>query len=130
MSTVNYGAVLVAVCAAFVTSAIYYIVFARQRAALSPAARASGRPKPGVMVVELVRSTILAAVLDYLLQHTGTTTFWGALWLSLLLWLAFPFILLTGSVMYEKLPWKLAMIHAGDWAIKLVLMAGIVAVWR
>ena len=38
--------------------------------------------------------------------------------------------LLTGSVMYENVPWKLAAIHAGDWFVKLILIAVIIAIWR
>jgi hypothetical protein len=34
----------------------------------------------------------------------------------------FPFVLLTGSIMWEDVPWKLAAIHAGDLLVQIVLM--------
>ena len=36
-------------------------------------------------------------------------------------------VLLAGSVAHEKVPWRLAAIHAGDWLVKLVLITGVVA---
>ena len=32
--------------------------------------------------------------------------------------------------MQKRQPWKMAAIHAGDWLVKLVLIAVIVGVWR
>ncbi len=46
------------------------------------------------------------------------------------MWLGFPVILLSGSVIYEKVPWKLAASHAGDWLRKLLLIAIVVSLWR
>jgi hypothetical protein len=43
--------------------------------------------------------------------------------LGLALWVAFPGVLLTGSVVHEKVPWRLAAIHAGDWLVKLLLVS-------
>jgi len=50
--------------------------------------------------------------------------------LGFILWLGFPVILLTGSILRENYPWKLAAIHAGDWFVKLVLISGIVSLWH
>jgi hypothetical protein len=50
--------------------------------------------------------------------------------LGALLWIGFPLILLTGSVIHERVPWRLAAIHAGDWMVKLVLISVIVGGWR
>jgi hypothetical protein len=124
----NYLAILVAAVAAFVASAIWYMLFAKQRAALSPAAGA-GRPRPLQALAELVRSIVLTSVVSYLMSRMGITTMGSAYYLALALWIGFPVILLTGSAMYEKVPWKLAAIHAGDWLIKLLLMASILALW-
>ena len=40
------------------------------------------------------------------------------------------FLILLGSVVHENVPWMLATIHAGDWLVKLVLMAAILGAWR
>jgi hypothetical protein len=39
-------------------------------------------------------------------------------------------VLLTGSVIWEDVPRKLAAIHAGDWLVKLLAVAIVVSVWQ
>lgn len=131
MDNLNYIAVSVAVIASFVASGIYYSLFAKKRRALSlvPNPEAS-RPKPKLLLLEILRNFVLAVVLAYFIDRLHLTTFADALWYSAIMWLAFPFMLLTGSVMYEKFPAKLAVIHMGDWAIKLPLLMIIITLWR
>jgi Protein of unknown function (DUF1761) len=50
--------------------------------------------------------------------------------LGLALWVAFPVMLLLGSVVHEKVPWRLAALHAGDWLVKLLVISLIVGIWR
>ncbi len=73
---------------------------------------------------------VLALVLAYLAVHLGIVNWLGALQLGLLLWIGFPVMLLTGSIMRENYPWKLAAIHAGDWLVKLILLSVIVSLWH
>jgi Protein of unknown function (DUF1761) len=47
----------------------------------------------------------------------------GGVLLALALWVGFPFVLWTAAIVDEKTPWKLAAIQAGDWLVKLVLVA-------
>ncbi len=54
----------------------------------------------------------------------------GALLLGLSMWIGFPVVLLAGSVLWEKVPPKLATIHAGDWLLKLLAVTIIVSVWH
>jgi hypothetical protein len=49
--------------------------------------------------------------------------------LGLALWLGFPFVLLTGSMMWEKVPAVTAILHAGDWLLKLVVISALVGLW-
>ena len=131
MQGMNYWALVVAALAAFVASSVYYIAFAKQRMKLSPAATTdTKRPPPLKMLVEIGRNLILAFVTAYLIEHTGVAGSAGAVPLALLLWVGFPFILLTGSIMWENVPWKLVAIHSGDWLIKLLLIAAILGAWR
>jgi len=131
MDNFNYIAVSVAVMANFVASGLYYNLFAKKRRELSlvpnPDAK---RPHPKLLVLEILRNLILAVALAYLIDRLRLATFADALWYSLIIWAAFPFMLLSGSVMYEKFPAKLAAIHMGDWAIKLPLMMVIITLWR
>ena len=128
----NYLAVLVAAMMAFVASTGWYIVFAKQRATLSAAAAttATGMPPAWKVLVELVRSAIVATVLAGLSARLGIVEWTGAVLLAVALWLGFPAMILAGSVQWENVPWRLAAIHAGDWLLKLVLIAVIVGVWR
>jgi hypothetical protein len=131
MFGINLVAVIVAVLAAFVMSTVWYIVFAKQRLKLSGAAAASmNRPQPLKMFGELIRTFLLACVLAYLAVHTGVASLAGTVRLGLVLWIGFPFVLLTGSIMWEDVPWKLAAIHAGDWLVNMVLMTAILGAWR
>jgi hypothetical protein len=49
--------------------------------------------------------------------------------LGLALWLGFPFVLLTGSMMWDRVPAPTAALHAGDWLLKLVVISAIVGLW-
>jgi hypothetical protein len=126
----NYLAIIVAAVAVFVFAAGYYIVLARQRAQLSPAAAARSRPPAWLMGLELLKSLVVAAVVAGLVALAGIADVGGALKLALALWVAFPLVLLVGSVTQENVPWKLGAIHSGDWLAKLVIISVIVTVWH
>ncbi len=34
------------------------------------------------------------------------------------------------ALMWERTPWRLAALHAGDWLVKLLVVAVIVSVWQ
>lgn len=111
---------------AFVVSTAWYTAFGRQLAALHAAYAQGGRPPSWVAPVELARSATVATAVAVLAQRTGTRRLAGALRLATGLWVAFPAVLLTGSVVHEKVPWKLAAIHGGDWLLKLALISAVV----
>jgi hypothetical protein len=62
--------------------------------------------------------------------HTGVASVTGALRLGPVLWVGFPFVLLTGAIMWEDVPRKLAAIHAGDWLVKMALITAILSAWH
>ena len=111
MLGINYWAVVVAAVAAFVASSVWYIVFGKELAKVSAAfAKGMQKPQPWKMLGVLVTSLVLALVLAYFLG------------LAAMQW--------VGSMLWENVPLKMAAIHAGDWLVKLVLIAVIVGVWR
>ena len=123
----NYLAIVVAVVVAFVASTVWYIVFGAERERLlGTQGGASERPPVWMVLVELVRSFVVAYVLAVLFGFVGGVGFIGAVGLGLMIWVGFPVVLLVGSVIWDRVPWKLAAIHAGDWLVKLLLMAIIV----
>ena len=130
MIELNYLAIAASILAAFVVSTVWYGVFGAQRAELSEAAAEQGAPPPWKIGLELVRSAVVAAVVAGLAALVGVTDLAGALLLGLALWVAFPVVLLTGSMIWENVPARLAAIHAGDWLLKLLAIAVIVGLWR
>jgi len=82
------------------------------------------------MLVELVRSFVGASVLAGFaaLLGIGGLDWCRAAWIRSVDWISGQ--LLTGSVIWENVPWELAAIHAGDWLVKLLLIGVIVSVWQ
>jgi len=39
-------------------------------------------------------------------------------------------VLLSGSVMWDKVPWRIAATHGGDWLLKLLVIGAVVGAWR
>jgi hypothetical protein len=128
-AVVNLLAIVVSAAVTFVVSGAYYAVLGSRLAQLSPAYAGARRPAAVTAVVELVRGGIVAAAIAWLVAGLGIGGLAPAVGLALVLWVAFPAVLLSGSVFHERVPVALAAIHAGDWLLKLVLIAGIVTVW-
>jgi hypothetical protein len=127
---INYLAVVVATVAAFVGSSVWYGLLGSQLARLNDAYADSARAPVWIMLVEFVRSLVVAYVLVVLAGLVGVAGLGGAVQLGVGLWIGFPVVLLVGSVIHENVPWKLAAIHAGDWLVKLIVIAVVVGVWR
>ena len=72
----------------------------------------------------------LDALLATLADGIGADTWREGAGLGLLAWVGFPLVLFSGSVLHERYPWPLAAIHLGDWLLKLLLVAAVVAAWR
>ena len=115
----------VAAGAAVVASGGWYATFGKQLARLDKAYADDSRPPVWVMPVELARSTAVAVAVASLADRTRVTGPADAARLGLTLWGAFPVVLLTGSVVHEKVPWQQAAIHAGDWLVKLLLISAV-----
>jgi hypothetical protein len=96
----------------------------------APAAAADGeRPsRPGGLtaLVETVRCLLLAAVVTTLALLTGADTWWQGLLLGVLLFVGFPLVLWTGAMWHERTPLRTALVHGGDWLIKLVAVGALV----
>ncbi|MDP9865712.1 MULTISPECIES: DUF1761 domain-containing protein [Streptosporangium] len=129
---VNYLAIVAAAVASFVISSVWYAVFDRQRTELlgGADAAAGGRPPAWKVLVELFRSLVVASVLAGLAARMEITDWTGAALLGSAAWIGFPFVLLTGSVIWDNAPWKLAAVHAGDWLVKLLVITVMVSVWH
>ncbi len=127
----NPLAIVVAGIAAVVLSTLYYMLFGRAMSSLHPAyADPNARPAPRQVATEVLRSIVLAFVIAALVRLTHIEGVQGAVHLAALLWIGFPLVLWAGAVTWERVPLKLAAIHAGDWLLKLLVVTTIVTVWR
>jgi Protein of unknown function (DUF1761) len=124
MPEVELVAVLAATAAAFVSGGAYYAMVGAQLP------RANEPMPPWKLAVEVLRCLILAAVVAGLALQGRIDTWTGGLVLGVALWIGFPLVLWIGAVIHENTPLRLAVIHGGDWLVKLLLVAVIVAVWQ
>jgi hypothetical protein len=118
----DLSAVGIAAAASVAASGAWYAAFGQRLARLDEA-YADPSPPAWVLPVEFARSATVAATVAALTARTGTRGPADAAALGLALWAGFPAVLLTGSVVHEKVPWQQAAIHAGDWLVKLLLVS-------
>jgi Protein of unknown function (DUF1761) len=131
MPDVDVLAILVATLVAFLLGSAYYLALADRLAAVSEAARSVEQPPVWQLaVVELVRNLVLSSVVGVLAALADVDTIPGGLVLGIGLWVGFPLVLWSGAVFHERTPWRLAVIHGGDWLLKLLAISLIVSVWR
>jgi hypothetical protein len=133
MRGINPWAIIVAVIVTFMGSAVWYILLSHQYFELrgiDPNDSAATAMPAWQILVLLVRHLVLAIVLAYLIIRLGIVGWKSALQLGFLLWIGFPVVLLAGAVANDNVPLALAAIHAGDWLVKLLVMAVILGVWQ
>jgi hypothetical protein len=119
--------IAVASVAAFIASSVYYAVVSPvERKVLGERALDRGKPNAWKVLAELVRTALVAGVFAWVASEADRLSVAGALPLALMLWVRFPAAILAGSVTWEKVAPITAAIHAGDWLLKLVLVAAIV----
>ena len=128
MPDVNVVAVLAATVAAFGVGGAYYTAFGEQSATAGTPAPARTQVPRWTYAIELIRCLILAAVVAGLASRGQVERASGGLLLGLALWIGFPLVLWAGAMLHERTPLKLAAIHAGDWFLKLLVVAVIVSV--
>jgi len=130
MNRVNFVALAVLILIAFVASSVWYspFLFGRPFLELS-GATASPQPSPAKALLELLRTFVLGYVIARLMIRLNVISLKDALEFGLWLWVGFPVILLTGSILWQNVPWQLAAIHSGDWLVKLLLIPVGLALW-
>lgn len=114
--------IALAAVSAFAASSLWYspVLFGRHFVVLSGVA-ASPNPDGWKIAAEMLRNLLLASVICWLLSHQEANRLRAALGFAAILWLI-PFTLLSGSVLWQNVPPELALIHSGDWLMKVLLM--------
>jgi hypothetical protein len=132
MVEINYLAVIVAAVAAFVASSIWYVAFGSHLAKVSPAfAELQTQKQPAWKpLVVLLGSLVLSGVVAYVLDRSGSIGVLDAVRIGFLLWLGLSAVQWVSSMMWENVPVRMAAIHAGDWLMKLILIALILGAWH
>jgi len=113
-----------AALAAFVLSSVYYAAATPlERRMVGAAALDRGGPRPWKVVTELLRTAVVASVLAWIADQGQGLDLGHGVVLALVAWVGFPLVLLTGSVIWESVHPATAAMHAGDWLVKLLLIA-------
>ena len=114
--------IILATVGAFAASSLWYgpLLFGLQFLELS--GMTSGAQPDGVKIAaKMPRNVLLAFAIGQLLALQASNRLRGAIGLAALLWIGFPFMLLSGSVLWQDVPQELGSIHCGDWLIKILL---------
>lgn len=123
--------VALAAVSVFVLSSVWYTALApvEARALGSAAPDRGGRPGPAKALLELLRSALVGVVIAGIARTAHLHGVGPTVLLGLGLWVGFPFVLLTGSIIWDKVPPVTALLHAGDWLLKVVVISVIVGLW-
>jgi hypothetical protein len=70
---------------------------------------------------------VLVCVVAWLASEAGIDDLAGGLALGAALFAGFPLVLWVGAVVHEKTPVGKAVLHAGDWLVKLLAIGAIVS---
>jgi hypothetical protein len=122
-------AVAATVLITLLASFVWYMIFGAQYFRLRGIDPATAGMTASQALVLVGRHIVVVLVVAYLVSRLRITSWRRGLWLGVLLWCGFPLVLLAGSVSSDGVPRQLAAIHGGDWLIKLVLAAVILAIW-
>jgi uncharacterized protein DUF1761 len=128
----KYPAIAAATVVAFVEGSLYYspLLFGPLWMRLSGMDPSAVKVSPWAVVAEIARDFVLTYVVARLVARLTDADWRSAIGLGVWLWIGFPLMLLSGSVMWQGVSWKIAAIHAGDWLVKLLLITAIVGAWR
>lgn len=135
MIHINYLAIVTAAISIFIVSSVYYVLLnTKYMKLLGNKPDKDGRFKvsltPNRVLVELVRNFVLALVIAYAVSLLNLLYWNQALLLAIWLWIGFPVVMLVGMVSHENYSKGLAVIHAGDWLLKIVIIAIVVTLWQ
>ncbi len=81
-------------------------------------------------ILEFVRTLIVAYVFAQFIALLGISDRKSAICFGLGIWVCFPTMILTGSVMWENVPLGVAAIHAGDWLVKALFFSVVFSMWH
>jgi hypothetical protein len=93
-------------------------------------ARATLQPAVKWMPLAAVGHMAIALVLAILIRFAGGPTLTAGLVVALLVWIGFVVTLEIGELVWEKIPFRLFLIRAGEHLVALSLAGAILGIWR
>jgi hypothetical protein len=130
----NHWALLVSALILWFLGAIWYspVLFAKPWMAMlkiDPAKTNSKTMVPG-MIASFIGDLLLSLVLAHMVLWSGADSYgWGAL-IGFIVWLGFFAAPNFPQGIYEGRPFKLFAINNGYWLVGLMIVGGLLAVWR
>ena len=132
-SKISYLAIIASLLAAAAVSSVWYspLLFGKQWMELSGINPATGNTTLHAWrgSIDLVRELVVIYVLARFVSSLRIVDWKGAASLGFWMWLGFPVQMLVGASLWDNKPWALDLIHGGDWLLKMVLIAIILAKW-
>ncbi|HLY41093.1 MAG TPA: DUF1761 domain-containing protein [Terracidiphilus sp.] len=95
--------------------------------------RKEGEKPKGVavgMVSSFIGDMLLALVLMHFVYWSGTTSFAGGAFIGFITWIGFVLAPLFPQHIYEDRPFTYFAINGGYWLLGLLIVGGLIAVWR
>lgn len=129
---INWWAVLLAAGIKFVLGALWYspALFGKQWMAAAKLSEAELRAGMGpAIAVEIVADLIAAFILLHAVHYAGAVSLWQGGLVGFFNWAGFVATFTLGQVFYERRPWSLFAFANGYWALSLILMGAILAIW-
>ena len=130
----NHLAVVVSAVILWLLGAVWYspALFAKPWMALLGINK--GATKGSSMIAGMITSFVCDVILAFILAHiviwTQAATFgWGAL-VGFIVWVGFIAAPNLPQGIYEGRPFKLFAINSGYWLVGLLIIGGVLAVWR
>lgn len=128
----DYWAVLVSALILWFLGAIWYspVLFAKPWMALVGVKSDKGQSMVGGMIASLIGDVLMSFVLDHIVLWSGADTFALGALIGLIAWLGFFAAPNYPQSLYEGRPFKLFAINNGYMLVGLVIVGGLLAVWK
>jgi Protein of unknown function (DUF1761) len=131
----NHWAILVSAVILWLLGAVWYspALFAKPWMAmvgLDPAKEGKNKSMITGMISSFILDIVLAFVLDHVVQWSGADTFGLGALVGFIMWLGFIAAPALPQGIYEGRPFKLFAINTGYMLVGLMILGGVLAVWK
>jgi hypothetical protein len=130
---VNHWAVLVSALILWFLGAIWYSPALFAKPWMAALGIVPGGPKKGLafgMIASFVGDVLAAFALLHVVLWSGADNYAAGAFVGFLCWLGFFAATTFPQGIYEGRPAKLFLVNAGYWLVGLVIVGGLLAVWR